>query len=90
MSAADELAIRLFAYPAWRVEVNGSVVEATRRDGGGQMLIPVGAGNNRVQIRFVRTWDRTLGGWISIFALLLLLVSIQFDVDISWHPRAQA
>jgi hypothetical protein len=28
-----------------------------------------------VQITFVRTWDRTAGGWISIVAIALVLVS---------------
>jgi hypothetical protein len=66
MSAADQLAVRLFRYPAWQVEVNGRVVETTPREETGQMLIPVSAGTNRVQIMFLRTWDRAAGGWISL------------------------
>jgi len=65
MSAADRVALRLFRYPAWRVEVNGRVVETAAREGTGQMLVPVEAGMNRVEIRFVKTWDRVAGGWIS-------------------------
>jgi len=70
MSAGDQLALRLFRYPAWRVEVNGRVVETAARAETGQMLVPVGAGMNRVEIRFVRTWDRVAGGWISILAVV--------------------
>ena len=66
MSAADQVALRLFRYPAWRVEVNGREVEAAAREGTGQMLVPVSAEMNRVEIRFVRTWDRAAGGWISL------------------------
>ncbi len=66
MSGPDQLAVRLFPYPAWKVEVNGRLVQTTSRDGTGQMLVPVVAGMNRVQIKFSRTWDRTAGGWISI------------------------
>ena len=62
MSAADQVALRLFRYPAWRVEVNGRVVETAARAETGQMLVPVEAGMNRVEIRFVRTWDRVGGG----------------------------
>jgi hypothetical protein len=72
MSAPGQLALRLFYYPAWRVEVNGRVVEAQAREGTGQMLVPVEAGKNRVQITFARTWDRTVGGWISVVTILFL------------------
>ncbi len=71
MSAPDNLALRLFNYPAWRVEVNGRPVQAVTRDGTGQMLVPVEAGTNRVQITFIRTWDRSVGAWISLLALAL-------------------
>jgi hypothetical protein len=70
MSAADRLTLRLFRYPAWRVQVNGRVVETAARAETGQMLVPVAAGMNRVEISFARTWDRTAGGWISILALV--------------------
>lgn len=65
-SAADQVALRLFRYPAWRAFVNGHDVETTAREGTGQMLVPISAGMNQVEIRFVRTWDRTAGTWISI------------------------
>ncbi|MGA8618478.1 MAG: 6-pyruvoyl-tetrahydropterin synthase-related protein [Candidatus Sulfotelmatobacter sp.] len=71
ISAADNLVLHLFNYPAWRVEVNGHQVQAGTREGTGQMLVPVDAGDNRVQITFGRTWDRTTGAWISGLALLL-------------------
>jgi hypothetical protein len=77
MSAPGNLALHLFNYPAWRVEVNGQPVQSGMREGTGQMLVPVEAGANRVQIIFVRTWDRRAGGWISILALLLALGSLR-------------
>jgi hypothetical protein len=64
----------LFNYPAWRVSVNGRQVQPGAREGTGQMLVPVEAGANQVQINFVRTWDRTAGGWISLLALILAFV----------------
>jgi hypothetical protein len=70
LSAADQLALRLFSYPAWKVEVNGREVQPHSRTSTGQMLVPVLAGMNRVEIRFVRTWDRTLGDWISFVTVL--------------------
>lgn len=76
MSAPDILALRLFNYPAWRVEVNGRQVQAGARAGSGEMLVPVQAGENRVQIIFVRTWDRTAGAWITLGAFIVMLVSL--------------
>ena len=73
LSAPDHLALHLFNYPAWRVEVNGYEVQAGRRENTGQMLVPVQAGLNRVQVLFVRTLDHTAGRWISGLALLLSL-----------------
>ena len=74
MSAPDQLILRLFAYPAWNVEVNGRVVQTSEREGTGQMQLPVEAGMNRVQITFVRTWDRTVGGCISLATAICLIV----------------
>jgi len=73
MSAPDQLALRLFRYPAWRAEVNGHMVETSVRGETGQMLVPVEAGTNRVEIKFVRTWDRTAGGWISAVTVMALI-----------------
>ena len=56
--------------------MGGSCRRATR-EGTGQMLVPVEAGTNRVQIIFVRTWDRTLGAWISMVAVVFVLVSLK-------------
>jgi uncharacterized membrane protein len=66
------LVLRLFNYPAWRVEVNGYAVTTSTREVTGQMLIPVQAGENRVQIRFMRTWDRTAGAIISMVTVFFL------------------
>jgi hypothetical protein len=89
MSAPDNLALRLFNYPAWQVEVNGRPVQAATREGTGQMLVPVEAGMNRVQIVFARTWDRRLGGWISLLTLFLMVVSTQYEVELTWIPNRQ-
>lgn len=73
MSAPDQLALRLFPYPAWKADVNGRIVQTGVRPGTGQMLVPVEAGMNGVQITFVRTWDRRAGGWISGITALGLI-----------------
>jgi len=64
---------RLFAYPAWRVEVNGQVVQTHSEPVTGQMTIPVTAGHNQVKITFERTRDQRLGDAISVGTALLLI-----------------
>lgn len=77
MSAPDNVALHLFYYPAWQVEVNGRPVQAGTREDTGQMLVPLEAGSNRVQISFIRTGDRTAGAWISALAAVLSLLSLR-------------
>lgn len=69
-----KLVLRLFNYPAWRVEVDGHAVDSKTQDETGQMVIPVPAGQNRVQVTFVRTWDRTAGGIISLLTAVGLIL----------------
>ena len=73
-----KLHLRLFNYPAWKVQINGRLASTETQEDTGQMIIPVNPGENRVEIRFVRTWDRTLGGIISGVTLLLLLAAAVF------------
>jgi hypothetical protein len=73
-SAADQVALRLFRYPAWRAFVNGHEVETSAREGTGQILVPISAGMNQVELRFVQTWDRAVGGWITLISIASVLV----------------
>lgn len=77
ISAPDNVALHLFQYPAWRVRVNGREVQASAREGTGQMLIPVETGTNRVEITFVRTWDRMAGAWISGLGLIVIVILLR-------------
>lgn len=70
LSAADRAVLHLFNYPAWRVTVNGQPLQTETRSGAGQMMIPLQAGSSRVEITFVRTWDRIAGAWLSLAAIL--------------------
>jgi 6-pyruvoyl-tetrahydropterin synthase related domain len=76
VSQTGKLVLRLFDYPAWSVTVNGQTVAASSRPVTGQMMIPVAAGENQVQITLMRTWDQTLGGWISGITALLIVLEI--------------
>jgi hypothetical protein len=67
------VAVRLLNYPVWRVEVNDVAVMPERAVEFNQMIVPVPAGVSRVRVHFGRTFDRTLGGTLSIASLLALL-----------------
>jgi hypothetical protein len=71
---AGKLRLRLFHYPAWRVEVNGHPVAAGAQAVTGEILVPVSAGRNLVRVAFTRTRDRLAGGIISMLALLLVIL----------------
>jgi uncharacterized membrane protein len=68
------LALRLLDYPAWRATVNGIRVTPQHKEGIAAMFLPLQSGLSRVEIRFTRTPDRTLGGYTSALALLAALL----------------
>jgi hypothetical protein len=67
------LGLRLLNYPAWRAEVNGAQVTPRGGDDYNEMIVPVPAGESHVRVRFVRTWDRTFGGVLSLLAALICI-----------------
>lgn len=74
VTAPGTLVMKLFNYPAWKVQVNSSTVTTTTREITGQMLIPLRPGQNIIQITFIRTWDRTVGAWVSLVSLVIVLL----------------
>jgi hypothetical protein len=67
------VALRLLDYPAWRVEVNRTVVRPEHPENNGEMIVALAPGMQRITARFVRTPDRTLGSSISLLGALTLL-----------------
>jgi 6-pyruvoyl-tetrahydropterin synthase related domain len=63
------LAMHLLNYPAWRVTVNGRLVQPDRMDDINQMAVTVERGKSVIEIQFVRTMDRTVGNLVSVVSL---------------------
>lgn len=73
--AAGEAIVRVktLCFPGWTIEVDGAEV-ATSCDRIGALLFQLPAGNHRVVQVFRSTADRRIGIWMSLCALLLLIV----------------
>jgi len=69
-SAPGRLVLRLFNYPLWKVAVNGRMVQTETTEHTGLMIVPIPAGEDRVEIRFVEGWDRKVGALISSLAFM--------------------
>jgi hypothetical protein len=68
--APMRVALRALNYPAWRVEVNGARVTPENNGDTAQMVVAVPAGASEITVVFARTWDRTVGGVVSILSIL--------------------
>jgi uncharacterized protein (TIGR03382 family) len=66
------LALRIADYPSWESQVDGRV-RVTARPATSQILVPLAAGDHRVEVSFRRTWDRSAGDAISGLAVVALL-----------------
>jgi 6-pyruvoyl-tetrahydropterin synthase related domain len=79
VSHSGKLVIKLFSYPAWKVEVNGRPVQTEALKITTQIVIPVEAGENNVQITFAHTRDRKIGGFVSLATVILILGMLLFE-----------
>lgn len=75
---AQELRLRLFNYPAWKVEVDGQRMISHVQAGTGEILVPVPSGNHQVQVQFARTADRWIGGTLSVEATIGIIFLVLF------------
>jgi hypothetical protein len=83
LSQPGKLVLKLFDYPAWKAKVNGRAVQTGMLKVTGQMVIPVEAGDNQVQITLARTRDREIGGLISFGTAILILALLPYKRRLS-------
>jgi hypothetical protein len=65
-----KIAVRLINYPAWYIRVDGISTKPQLLPKTAQLIVPLPAGTHRVEIRFLRTWDRPVGAAISAVSAL--------------------
>jgi hypothetical protein len=65
--------LRLMDWPAWRVRVNGTVIDSRPHREDGLMAIPVRTGATRIEIAYRATPDVILGRGLSVVSLFALL-----------------
>jgi hypothetical protein len=70
------LKLRLVSYPAWHASINGHPAGFDTEPGTGQMLVPVPAGASQVEIKFGRTWDRSVGNVVSLITVFLVVPTL--------------
>jgi hypothetical protein len=87
LSQPGKLVLKLFNYPAWKAKVNGRAVQTGMLKVTGQMVVPVGAGDNQVQITLARTRDREIGGLISFGTVILILALLPYKRGIAHLSR---
>jgi hypothetical protein len=73
------LGLRVLNYPAWRAELSGDVVKPRGGEDYNMMVVSIPAGESHLRVRFTRTWDRTVGGLVSLMSLLLAACLLWFD-----------
>lgn len=67
-----EIALNLFDYPTWQVDVDGTRANPKHTDHDGRLVVAVPAGNHSIRIFPQRKWDAKFGIAISIATGVLL------------------
>jgi hypothetical protein len=67
------LALRLVNYPAWEERVDGERARSDSEPTTAELLLPLAAGAHQVEVRFDRTWDRTVGTVISALSVMAVV-----------------
>ena len=69
---AGYLILRLRAYPAWSVRLNGQILQSLPEREDGLMAVPVPQGPVKLAVDWTTTGDVILGRWVSLLGLALL------------------
>jgi hypothetical protein len=72
----EDLVLRLLSYPAWKASIDNQPVQITAVPHTGEILVPLPAGTHRVELKFERTPDRTLGDALSAVTALFVALGL--------------
>jgi len=76
-----KLALRLFQYPAWEIQVDNQAFHAEAAPQTGQIVLPLVSGTHHVELHFRRTRDRTIGAVISVVSLICFLIPTTLQIS---------
>jgi hypothetical protein len=67
------MVLKLRAYPAWQIRVNGALTKSMPNREDGLMVLPVHAGPVQIAVDWTTTKDVITGRWLSALALALIV-----------------
>jgi len=70
--------LRLLDHPAWAITVNGKPVKTKRTLSYKAVVVPVPAGESRIEARFARTEDRIIGDWAAVLSALTAIFLMSY------------
>ena len=88
-ATAQNVTVRLFSYPAWKVVVNGKPAKTQTTAVTRLMVIPLAAGDSDVHIDFRLTGDRVVGNVVSLISLTLISFGLLIAGWSMTQPKAR-
>jgi hypothetical protein len=88
MIHAGYLILRLRAYPAWQVRLNGRLLDSLPERSDGLIAVPVPQGPVDLTVDWTSTRDSIIGRWLAALGLVLLTALCLLERKFT-HPQLE-